>query len=136
LKNAKTLPYLYILHIFRGAQGDREVEKPTWSEEKVREADLSQGPAFSSPERPAREQEAQEDYTLDPALEPTGSWQIVPDQIAFQDYPGQELAPVQQAGQIISWADLLSKNLAWQDQEWNKVEKLLGCFPRSVGTAV
>jgi hypothetical protein len=98
-------------------QTNLEVERPIRSEEKKPEADLSQGPDFSSPQRPAREQEAQGDYTLeDPALDPTGRWQIVPDRIAFQDYQGPELAPVQQAGQIISWADLLRKDLAWRDK--------------------
>jgi hypothetical protein len=83
-------------------QGNREVEKPTWSEEKVLEVNLSQGQTFNSPDKPAREQEAQGDYTPDPALEPTRSWQILSSRIAFQDCPSPELAPSQQAGQIIS----------------------------------
>jgi hypothetical protein len=118
-------------------QADLGVERPIRSQEKEPEADLSQGPDFSSPQRPAREQEAQGDYTPEvPALAQTGRWQLVPDRIAFQDYQGPELAPVQQAEQIISWADLLRKDLAWQDQEWNNVERLLGCFPKPGWTAV
>jgi hypothetical protein len=98
-------------------QGDLEVEKPVRSAEKVPEADLSQGPALSSLQRPAGEQEIQGDYTLEVlALDQTGRWQLMPDRMVSQDYP--DLALVKAAGHIISWADLLRKSLARQNQEW------------------
>jgi hypothetical protein len=110
------------------------VEKPTWSEEKVLETDLSQGPTFSSPKRPALGQEAQGDYTPDWTLGPAGSWQILPDWQAFPDCPGPDMAPSQQA--IVSRAGSLQKNLTKRDQEWDKMEKLLGRFPNLISTGV
>jgi hypothetical protein len=57
-------------------QADLGVERPIRSQEKEPEADLSQGPDFISPQRPAREQAAQGDYTKFRLLprQGDGSW--------------------------------------------------------------
>jgi hypothetical protein len=112
------------------------VEKPTRSEEKLSEADLSTGPTFSSLERPALGQEAQGEYTPDPNLGLARSWQMLQDQGAFGNCPGPDMAPSQQAEQIVSWAGLLQKDLIWRDWEWERVEKLLNCSLNLIITGV
>ena len=117
-------------------QEDREVEKPTRSEEQLLETDLSQGPTLPSLERPALKQEAQGEYNPDPTLGVARSWQMLQDQRAFGNFPGPDMAPSQQAKQIVSWAGLLQKDLIWWDREWKRVEKLLNCSPNMINSGV
>jgi hypothetical protein len=81
-------------------------------------------------------QEAQGESSLDPNLSLDTEWQTVQTQGALESHPGLEMAPAQQAGLISGWAGALEQELIWRDREWERMGKLLNCFPNSISTGV
>jgi hypothetical protein len=117
-------------------QEGREVENQAGSEEKLQEANLSQGPTHSSPGQPAVGQEAQGEYTPDPNLGLARDWHRLQAWGAFENYPGPDMAQLQQAGLISSWVGSLQQDLIWRDQGWERIGKLLNCSPNLISTGV
>jgi hypothetical protein len=106
------------------------VENQAGLEEKLQEADLSQGPAHRTPGQPAGGQEAQGEYSPDPNLGLDREWPTLQAQGAFENNLGPEMAPAQRAGLIPSWAGGLQQELIWRDREWERMGKPLN-FPQS-----
>jgi hypothetical protein len=116
-----------------------EVENQTGSEEKGQEAEQSQSPAHSTPDEPAAGQEAQGESTPDPNLSLDAGWQMLQAQgQRLMNRLGLEITPAQRAGFISDLAGVLQQELTSRDRDWEKMGKLLNCFPTptSISTGV
>jgi hypothetical protein len=114
-----------------------EVRNQARSVEKGQEADQSQGLAHSTPGEPAGGQEAQGESTPDPNLSLDAEWHTLQAQgQLLMNGLGLEMTPAQQAGLISGLAGALQQELTWRDWDWERMGKLLNCFPSSISSGV